>query len=153
MRTLNLLLVVDPKTLVVKWYQTGPWDRQSDADFQPDGTITVFDSNSDGSEGHIYGGSRIVTISPVTRMVLPLYQHEHFYSEALGQHTVMADKNILVTESERGRVFLVDPKGTILFEYTNPLDGERMAPISNAELVPDALITKEWACDKVQKKE
>ena len=46
LRQYNLVLVVDPDDWRVKWHQTGPWRRQHHPEFNPDGTITVFNNNT-----------------------------------------------------------------------------------------------------------
>jgi hypothetical protein len=59
-RNLNLLMVFDPDTGIVKWTQTGPWLRQHDPDFLPDGRILVFDNRADHADGRLLGGSRLL---------------------------------------------------------------------------------------------
>ncbi|MEM6825673.1 MAG: arylsulfotransferase family protein, partial [Pseudomonadota bacterium] len=44
LRQYNLIAVIDPKLWRVRWHQTGPWVRQHDPEFLPDGTIAVFDN-------------------------------------------------------------------------------------------------------------
>jgi len=47
----------------VKWWRTGPFLRQHDPDFLPNGHILVFD-NRLGGRDHRFGESRIVEIDP-----------------------------------------------------------------------------------------
>src|SRR5690606_39813819 len=58
MRELNLITVVDIETGKMKWWRYGPWFKQHDPDFQPDGRITVLD-NATGT-----GASRVLAIRP-----------------------------------------------------------------------------------------
>jgi len=139
LRNLNLLLVIDPGTEAVRWTQTGPWIRQHDPDFLPDGRIMVFDNRRDGHDGQILGGSRIVTIDPVTREVEIVYEgsdEEPFFTEVKGQQQPLANGNVLIAEAEKGRVFEVAPDGRIVWEYLSPFDDDHISKVSDAIRYP-----------------
>jgi hypothetical protein len=151
MRELNLIMVVDPKTERVKWHQTGPWLRQHDPDFQADGTITVFNNNSDDTEdGRLFGGSNIIEIDPSTRNTNIRFgtgAGQKFFSNARGKHQILANGNVLVTESESGRIFEGTPDGQIVWEFINRFDADFTADVTEATRYPEQYFTvNSWAC-------
>jgi hypothetical protein len=145
MRDLNLIIVFDPETEVIKWYQHGPWLRQHDPDFLPDGRISIFDNRMD------LGASAIVAIDPVTREQEVLYEgtKEHpFYTGIRGKHQHLANGNILITETHAGRVFEVTADGEVVWEYVNRYDDRRVGVISKAIRYPRDFFTFDaWACE------
>lgn len=133
MRELNLVAVVDPETGVLKWYMHGPWHRQHDPDFQPDGTITVYDNATHS------GRSRIRKVDPRTNTVTDLVGPDFetpFYSWRRGKHQVLPNGNILVTEAERGRIFEASPDGRLIWEREFPWDEERNLIVTEARHLP-----------------
>jgi hypothetical protein len=129
MRDVNLIMVFDPDTEVVKWYQHGPWLRQHDPDFLPDGTISVFNNRMG------YGYSNIMTIDPVTRETKVVYESREdpiFYTGMRGKHQHLANGNILITQAQKGRAFEVTRDGKIVWDYVNRYDENRVAVISKA---------------------
>ena len=124
LRNRHMLIVVDPVTHDVKWHQTGPWIRQHDPDFTARGTISVFNNNLDLTPtGTIFGGSNIIEINPVTRVSNIKYgsgPDQPMYSGSFGKHQILemtTGENILITESEAGRVLEVDAEGEIVWEF------------------------------------
>ena len=106
MRNLNTIAVLDGQTLSVKWSMTGPFLRQHDPDFLPNGHILLFDNRKGGSE-QVFGASRILEIDPVSRQVVWSFTgsaEEPFYTDARGKQELLPNGNILVTEAQRGRV-------------------------------------------------
>lgn len=129
MRNLNLVMVFDPDTEIIKWYQHGPWRWQHDPDFRPDGTISIFNNRTD------FRASNIMVIDPVTRQIKIAYQGtpDHpFYTEIRGKHQYLANGNLLITSAQAGRVFEVTPAGEIVWEYINRYDRDRAAVVANA---------------------
>jgi hypothetical protein len=140
LRNLNLLLVIDPASEMVRWTQTGPWIRQHDPDFLPDGRVIVFDNRRDGRDGQTFGGSRILTIDPVTREVQTVYEgsdEEPFFTGVKGKQQPLANGNVLIAEAERGRVLEVAPDGRIVWSYISPFDEDHVAKVSDALRYPE----------------
>jgi hypothetical protein len=135
LRSLNLVAVIDGEDLALKWYQHGPWHRQHDPDFLPDGTISVFDNNMHGEF------SRIIKIDPVTRQHEILFEGSEkvpFYTWIRGKHEHLPNGNILVTEPQGGRVLEVDSAGNAVWEYRNAFDDGRNLLLNKAMLLsPD----------------
>ncbi|MEM7522784.1 MAG: arylsulfotransferase family protein [Pseudomonadota bacterium] len=134
LRDLNLVAVVDPNRRELKWWRHGPWFRQHDPDFQPDGRITVYDNRMG-----LDGGSRILAIDPETDAVETLFAHRPdapFDSWRRGKHQVLADGAILIAESEKGRVFEVNEDGALVWERQMIFDDARNVVITDATHVP-----------------
>ncbi|MCF8034918.1 MAG: arylsulfotransferase family protein [Desulfarculaceae bacterium] len=133
MRSLNLVLVVDPATLKVKWWRGGMVRRQHDPDWSPDGTITIYNNNMHRD------WSSIVAVDPKTyesRARLDGKQYG-FYSHIQGKHQVLPGGGLLITSSQQGRVFEVSPEGEVVFELLNVYDDKgRLLNLSEAVGLP-----------------
>jgi Arylsulfotransferase (ASST) len=143
LRNLNLVMVIDPATEAVRWMQTGPWIRQHDPDFLPDGRIMVFDNRRDESGRQVFGGSRILAIDPVTRRVETLYegsQEAPFFSNVKGKQQLLANGDLLITEAEQGRVFEVTPDGRIVWSHISRYDDDHVSKISDAERYSESYV-------------
>lgn len=144
-RRLNQLWVLDGKTQKLKWWHIGPIHSAHDPDFQPDGTITVFDNRPGGvpnkSNGGIgrLGGSRVLKIDPVTRAHEVMVASEgdfRLYSAYRGKHQVLENGNVLIAETDAGRALEVTPEGDIVWEYINTFDDETVAWMMDAMRYP-----------------
>jgi len=133
LRSLNLVAVFDPLTLQLKWWQHGPWHRQHDPDFLPNGKISLFDNNMNGE------ASRIIEIEPQSREMAVVFKgspETPFYTWIRGKHQHLDNGNMLITEPQSGRVFEVDRNGHFVWEYHNAYDEERNLLVSNAIWLP-----------------
>ena len=133
LRELNLVAVVDPDDGRLRWWRHGPWLKQHDPDFEPDGTITVYD-NRTGS-----GASRILRIDPKTDAVETVFEGSEaapFYSWQRGKHQVLPNGNLLVTETEHGRVFEAAPDGSLVWERDMGWDTDRNMIVTEARHLP-----------------
>jgi len=151
LRNRNLILVIDRETQTIKWWHIGPWVRQHDPDWSPDGTITVFDNNRDGTDtGAILGSSRIVAIDPSTRQTEIRYGgpgEEFFYAERRGKHQVLDGGGMLIVEAEAGRVFEIDPGHKVTWEYVNRYSDIENAHITDASVYgAEYFAVDDWRC-------
>jgi hypothetical protein len=158
LRRYNLILVVDPDDWRVKWHQTGPWRRQHDPEFNPNGTITVFNNNTyrlelgkgDKSSPATPRVSNIMRVDPATGRTEVVYGErvgQEFLSVIRGKHDLTPEGGLLITEFEAGRVFEVDAQGRIVWEYINRYDAEQVLEITEARLYPSSYFTVEdWSC-------
>lgn len=146
LRELNLITVVDPETGRMKWWHYGPWFKQHDPDFQPDGTITVMD-NATGT-----GSSRILSVRPGEDEVKTLFEGTEevpYYTWRRGKHQILPDGNILLTEAEGGRVLEVTPEGEQIWERHFPWDEDHNVIITEARFVPKGFFKDGIpSCDK-----
>jgi hypothetical protein len=162
MREYNLVVIVDPETWRVRWHQTGPWRRQHDPEFTPDGRIAVFNNNAYTiSLGAGWGSrwqsdpeaprvSNIVLMDPATREWEVAYggrEGQEFLTVLRGKHEALPGGGFLVTEFEAGRVFEVDAEGRLVWEYINRYDDDRVLEITEARLYPSSYFTvPDWNC-------
>lgn len=141
-RNIDLVFVMDPETLRVKWWRQGLVRRQHDPDFNGLGTISIYDNNMHR------GLSRIVDIDPQTfrhRTVVAGEDHQ-FYSWRRGKHQRLPDGGWLVTSTEQGRVFEVGPDGEIRFEFLNAFDDTRLLTLAEALWLPAEALPLDQVC-------
>jgi Arylsulfotransferase (ASST) len=153
MRMNHAVVVFDPKTSVVKWFQVAPWIGQHDPDFLVNGLISVYSNNDDGTlAGSTLGGSTIIDIDPKTQRTQVRYggvPGEPFFAPSRGkhQHLGAAEQNNLIVEPAGGRVFEITPTKEIVWEYVNRFDEKDAAVITTAARYPeDYFTTKDWSC-------
>jgi len=140
-RSLDLVFVLDPETLKVKWWRAGPWRRQHDPDWQPDGTITVFDNQM--AKKLSAGASRIVRIDPATMATDIVYDGvaHGLYTEIRGTHQRLADGSLLVTSPQQGRAVWIDPDGRLRLDLRNAYDAKANLLLSEVRYLPPDYFT------------
>ncbi|MEL6913380.1 MAG: arylsulfotransferase family protein [Pseudomonadota bacterium] len=143
-RELDLVTVIDPATGETKWSQQGPWLKQHDPDFLPDGTISVYNNS------RFRANSSIMVIDPATREVtnpIPALDVP-FKSAFRGKHQYLPNGNILITIPEQGQVLEVAPPGTVAVEFNNPAAREGFnEDIVNAKWYPPGYFETLPACE------
>ena len=153
LRNMNLLLVVDPATWRVKWHQTGPWMDQHDPDFLPNGRISVFSNNNDGTEaGSPTEGSTIIEVDPASGESRVRYggrPDQRFYTSYRGKQQALPNGNLLIVEAHAGRVIEVAPDGGVVWEFLNRYDDTYAALVIDAIRYPPGYFkVEDWACGK-----
>ncbi|MGH8106401.1 MAG: arylsulfotransferase family protein, partial [Arenimonas sp.] len=147
LRDINGIIVFDPKTKRIKYRSVGQILRQHDPDFIDGNTISVFDNNTlevlEKDSEIKDRNSRIVTLSAVDDSIEVRFtgsHHQPFFTRIMGKHQWLPNGNLLITEARRGRVFEVDTRGAIIWEYFNIVEnnvlgqideGQRLAPQFN----------------------
>jgi hypothetical protein len=139
LRNLNLVMVLSPDSGQIKWSMVGPFMRQHDPDFLPDGRIALFDNRPDRSGGKVRGGSRILSVDPATQQVDVIYggrPDQFFYSKRMGAQQRLPNGNYLITPTEAGYVFEVNPAGDVVWSYVNRFDEQSVAWLEGATRYP-----------------
>ena len=145
LRNINTIMVVDGRTWRIKWKMTGPFLMQHDPDFLPNGHIMVFDNRITGSKPW-FGQSRILEIDPVTREVVWSYQGTEqapFYTDSGGVQQLLPNGNVLVAETQGGRVFEIarGPSDRIVWEYVNLQGPGLISAISGVQRIAADQVT------------
>lgn len=157
MRDLNLVMVVDPVSWDVKWHQTGPWLRQHDPEYLPDGRISIFNNNVyrtvypdevlDLSTPPV---SNITAVDPESGEVEVLFGEapgQEMLSAIRGQHEIRPGGGMVITEFDGGRVIETDATGKVVWEYVNAFDADSVGEITNADVYPPGYFETAWeAC-------
>ncbi len=129
-RSLNLIFVMDPETLRIKWWRVGATHRQHDPDWLPDGTIMVFNNRMSRDF------SEIVALDPATyaRRTLVDGRAMGFFSRIRGKAQRLDDGTVVVSSAQQGRAFEMAPSGDIVLEIFNIKPGSDTASYALTEL-------------------
>jgi hypothetical protein len=137
LRKPDSIAIIDHRTRRVKWALTGAFLRQHDPDALPDGSILVFDNRTDKSqlngarhmlEPQRFGYSRVVKLDPETQQTLWAFEGSQefpFYTSIHGSQQDLPNGNVLISDSEGGRVFEVEKESNRrVWEFRNIVDRE-----------------------------
>ena len=143
LRSPDLVFVMDPETLQVKWWRQGLVRRQHDPDWNDQGTITIFNNNMHR------GYSNIMELDPVTydyNIMLDGEKYD-FYTWMRGKHQLLDNGGLLVTSPQQGWVFEVDEQGEMTFEFLNTYGGEKeFMAVSEARFLPETFFKELATC-------
>lgn len=132
MRNIDIIAVVDMDKEQVVWATRGPWHRQHDPDFLPNGNMLIFDNRGYYGKG---GLSRVIEFNPTTMEIVWQYtgdEKDIFYSWAKSSQQRLPNGNTLITESNAGRIFEVTRDKEVVWEFMSPF----RAPDDNQLVVP-----------------
>ncbi len=143
-RDIDQIAVIGRKTGRIKWAAYGPWFHQHDADFQPDGTITVFSNNTDRFR------SSILQVDPKTGVTRDLFAGTglRFDSFIMGKHQHLPNGNWMIDSTMQGWVLEVTPEGKIVSEFNNVLNDRYNAIAPYAEHLAPGYLTTVPVCGK-----
>lgn len=119
-RSINMVSVVDPDTREVKWFTTGHMRRQHDPDWQPDGTVSIYDNNMHRDTSYII---KIDPSRPNDVETIVDGTDSAFYSWQQGKHEITESGTVLVSSPQQGRILEFDAAGNVVFEFLNSYDG------------------------------
>ena len=116
-KLLDAIAIIDPIAEKVVWEMTGTWARQHKPTLLKNGNILLFDNNPPIAH------SSVLEIMPLTAKVVWQYKGSPpstFFTGSCGAAQSLNNGNILITESEDGRIFEITQDKTIVWEYINP---------------------------------
>ena len=164
LRELHMLLVVDPNSLRIKWHQIGPWAWQHDPQFQPDGTISLYNNAHrpiedlaypDPDSIHLHNPglhSNILRVNPADGDVQVVAGREiseasHFYTINRGQHQMLPGGDVLLAAPEEGRALQLNARGDIVWEYINRRNRDQVSVLMHAYHYPAGYFrVEDWSC-------
>ncbi|MDQ7821915.1 MAG: arylsulfotransferase family protein [Candidatus Eremiobacteraeota bacterium] len=128
-RQLNNVAILDPQKNRLKWR----WGEKEVLNVHSpflteDNHLLLFDN---GDRDRQY--SRILEIDPLSRKIVYEYKSadpEEFFSTAGGAVQKLGNGNLLITETNRGKVFEITPRKKIVWEFFNPdIEGGRRSTL------------------------
>ena len=144
-RSLNLVLVLDPDTLEVKWWRIGASQRQHDPEWLANGEIMILNNRMSRDYSEIF------SIDPVTFKKTVMFdgRENDFYTRIRGKNQFLEDGTIVVTSPQQGRAFEVDRDGNVVFEIVNlkPESDTTNYVVSELRWLPrDYFDMETWQC-------
>lgn len=131
LRNLNLVAVVNPESEELVWATTGPWNHPHDPDPLENGNLLIFDNLLVRGQTT---GAGVIEFDPLERKIVRTYDGDsrgRFHSDIRACQQLLANGNLLITESDRGRLIEIDPAGETVWEFVNPVRGG-----NHGELIP-----------------
>tara|TARA_B110000503_G_scaffold91898_1_gene138704 strand:- start:2303 stop:3658 length:1356 start_codon:yes stop_codon:yes gene_type:complete len=127
----NLIFILDPNTLAVKWWRVGLSDMQHDPDWEPGGKISIYSNNSRVDKEF----SDIVTVDPKTMQHEVVHHGESvgFYSRMNGRQQLTPFGTRFITSATQGWAYEVDNEGSIVFSFVNNINKGKMQALHMAE--------------------
>ena len=128
-RHANLVYVLDPDTLDVKWWTQGNTSGQHDPDWQNTGFITIFD-NQVQTTGTI--NIREFDLTDSIGKVIFDAADLGLGTQTRGRHQYLSDSSLLLTIPDQGRAVVVSKYGEILMDFINSYDSHDVLHLNNA---------------------
>ena len=114
------LAILNLKRREIVWAARGVWLGQHDPDPLPNGNILLFDNC--GNRGSV-GESRILEWNPASGGIEWSFggtPERRFESVSRGCQQLLPNGNVLITESNNGRLLEVTRSGEVAWEFNNP---------------------------------
>lgn len=140
-RSLGVVAMLGLDGEQVDWALEGPWRMQHEAQLVG-GSILLFDNAGLGDQ------SRVIELDRETHSIVWSYTEPGFLSKGAGAQQRLPNGNVLISESEAGRIVEVTRSGEVVWEFVNPRTVgdalDRVLGIMRAVRVP-ADLPLEWA--------
>jgi hypothetical protein len=124
-RQLNTVFIYRPSTGKIVWLRTGPWTKQHDPDFHPDGTVSVFGNDMIGLGKRpelIYGHSNLYVVDLATANVglpyLDVMKAAKIGTPTQGRHRLLDNSDAFIEDSDYGRLYRASADG-LLWSFNN----------------------------------
>jgi hypothetical protein len=123
LRNLSMLALYRPSTGRILWHQIGPWAMQHDVSIVDDHRISVFDNHwrFAAPEGEVDGLNRLPIYDFATgRISFPFaqgFRRNAIMTRAQGRATPLPNGDMMIEETERGRLVRMAPDGTLRWRY------------------------------------
>lgn len=121
-RNQSMIMLFRPSTNQIIWYKKGPWSRQHDVDIIDKTRISVFDNNKSNKLGITEFNDYIIYNFETDKVELPFSETFKKYKIATptqGLSETINDEEILIEESDFGRLMIVDKNSKILWQFHN----------------------------------
>ena len=146
-RHADLVYVLDPVTMKVKWWTQGLTSGQHDPDWQPDGSITVFDNavhtnqrvniqrfsdfryNNGNSPPRSFR-SEVIFDGGLSRL----------FTATRGRHQINRNGTLIMVVPDQGRAIAFSKDGHLLLDFINWYDEGRVLHLNNAEFIERELV-------------
>jgi hypothetical protein len=121
LREWNTLAAFDAQTGAINWASHGSYNRQHDPDVLPTGNIMLFDNMGDWQRN---ASSRVIEFNPSTEEIVWQYpapgSKDDLWSRIRGEQAILPNGNILINETQGGRILEVTRAHDIVWEYRCP---------------------------------
>ena len=114
---LDTIAVIDMEEETARWWQTGPFGLQHQPRVTPDGKIAVFNNFQ------TFESSTVQIFDPKAAEMTWEYQgpeSDRLHSRTSGGVDVLPNGNVLILESNKGRILEVTPDKRVVWQYYNP---------------------------------
>ncbi len=124
----NTIAIIERGTGKIKWkWGPGELAHQHSPTRLDNGNILVFD-NGFHPYGFPWGFSRVLEVNPETGAMVWSYgggaETTEFYSATMSSCQRLPNRNTLICEGNTGRIFEVDLKGKLVWEFANSLPSD-----------------------------
>ncbi|MBC9032970.1 hypothetical protein IAG41_11245 [Sphingomonas sp. JC676] len=144
LRNLSLVALYRPSTGKILWWRSGPWRFQHDVSIVDDHRISVFDNNVllGYPDERVNGTNRLLVFDLASGAASSPYAQgfarNHIATRAQGRGTPLPGGDLMVEETEQGRLMRMAPDGTLRWRYISATPDLRRMALSWARYLSPA---------------
>ncbi len=146
LRNKSMLVLYRPATNRIIWKQVGPWMHQHDVDLLDDRRIAVFDNGSRTKYTHHFIVPETndwvvldVVSGRIERPFRDAFRKLNIRTPLEGLAELMSDSELMVEETNYGRLVAFDRIGNIVWQFINRAGNGNVYEMSWSRLVPRGL--------------